>query len=150
MTLTEFLLARVAEDETMARTATAGPWRHNSRKEWFTDPDKLRAARAGIRQSGGEEYVSANDGKVGVAATGPADDSQAMADARHIAHYDPDRVLGECEAKRRIVEAANEERPKGANWTAYMRGIWAAQNAVLYDLALPYADHPDYREEWSV
>jgi hypothetical protein len=52
--------------------------------------------------------------------------------------YDPARVLAECEAKRRIVQEYD--------W-AYRQtsgdGLWIA----LRLLALPYADHPDYREE---
>lgn len=43
----------------------------------------------------------------------------------------PERVLREVEAKRRLVG-------------------WAETKAlyVLTALALPYADHPDYRQEW--
>jgi hypothetical protein len=42
----------------------------------------------------------------------------------------PARVLAECEAKRRIVEQVN------------------GMEYVLRLLALPYADHEDYRPEW--
>jgi hypothetical protein len=51
-----------------------------------------------------------------------------------IARWDPARVLAECAAKRRIVE------------------MYAGQHGqpyVLHFLALPYADHPDYRQEWA-
>jgi hypothetical protein len=52
-----------------------------------------------------------------------------------------DRVLAECEAKRRIVEVAAWLLQDGtrAQLTAHQ---------LLGALALPYADHPDYREEW--
>ena len=47
------------------------------------------------------------------------------------------RVLAEVEAKRRIVER-------------FVRGdtddLWGPEIGAL--LALPYADHPDYRQEW--
>jgi hypothetical protein len=47
------------------------------------------------------------------------------------------RLLAECEAKRRIVEDATDVP------TISMR-------RVLRLLALPYADHPDYKPEWAV
>lgn len=85
MTLTEFLLARIAEDEADARGDTLG-------------------------------------------AVIPQD------------CWGPDRVLAECEAKRRIVDACqNVEQVHAAEFLA---------DRMLAFLALPYADHPDYREEW--
>jgi hypothetical protein len=50
------------------------------------------------------------------------------------------RVLAECEAKRQIVEACAEVLAYDAE---------ALPQDVLRFLALPYADHPDYREEWK-
>lgn len=105
LTPSQYLLARIAEDEAAAHAATPGPWTHNPRKEWFTDPDKLRAARAGIPQSGGQEFVGAGEGMaLGIATTGPACDAQSMADAAHIARHDPARVLAQCQRDRRIIE----------------------------------------------
>lgn len=48
----------------------------------------------------------------------------------------PDTILAECEAKRRIIE----------EW-----GPFETYNGeeLLKVLALPYADHPDYRQEWK-
>ena len=43
----------------------------------------------------------------------------------------PHRMLADVEAKRRIVELASSPGPQ-----------------ALRLLALPYADHPDYRPEW--
>lgn len=58
----------------------------------------------------------------------------------------PARVLAECEAKRRIID-----------WVAVTvddfhacDGIKANMRIALKDLAKPYADHPDYREEWRI
>jgi len=45
---------------------------------------------------------------------------------------DPARVLAECEAKRLLIERVGNPH-------------WAGFNI----LALPYADHPDYRQEWK-
>lgn len=66
---------------------------------------------------------------------------------------DPARVLAECDARRRIVALASWEGSKDslrdrlfgpAADEAFRQGIAAAMRA----LALPYADHPDYRQEW--
>jgi hypothetical protein len=81
MTLTEFLLARIADDAALAKLSIAGHWR----------------ARL--------------------------------------------RVLAECAAKRAIVEYAQEcDRMLGAEPVI--------ADHFLRILAVPYADHPDYREEW--
>jgi hypothetical protein len=52
--------------------------------------------------------------------------------------FDARRVLAECEAKRRIVD---EFAPR-----LRMNGDF---DGLFRALALPYADHPDYREEWK-
>jgi hypothetical protein len=70
--------------------------------------------------------------------------------------WEADRVLAECEAKRRIIA---EWRHMGdvadAEYDSeYMEEGWqfdAKAEALDYAmrcLALPYADHPDFREEW--
>lgn len=51
------------------------------------------------------------------------------------------RLRAECEAKRRIV-ALFPHAADGDGWNN-------AGEEVLCLLALPYADHPDYREEWK-
>ncbi len=48
------------------------------------------------------------------------------------------RVLAECEAKRQIVEHCDYDHLALSPGDPY----------VLQLLALPYADHPDFREEW--
>lgn len=58
-------------------------------------------------------------------------DEVADRHAAHIARHDPARVLAEVEAKRRMVD----EHGNGTCRTLRL-------------LALPYADHPDYRPEW--
>lgn len=102
MTLTEFLLARIAEDEAAASYAsTRGDF------DW--------------EQDAGGWWLGFYD---------------------HYRRHDPVRVLAECEAKRRIVEV----HAHNARWDDTNVGDWA--RATLELLALPYADHPDYREEW--
>jgi len=50
----------------------------------------------------------------------------------------PARQLAECEAKRRIVATIQRWLDTG----------YPTLDHVLFALALPYADHPDYRDEW--
>jgi Family of unknown function (DUF6221) len=116
VTLTEFLLARIAEDEEQARTS---------------EPFRLGVWRIGGRV---ERTIR-------------------------------DHVLAECDAKRRIVEqyadylstvkayrsprwsdAMNEQDKENAR-QAEARHRVAEDVARL--IALPYADHPDYRQEWK-
>ena len=59
------------------------------------------------------------------------------------------RDIAECEAKRRIVELAAKAEAWGegtAGATAGYAKVVASDTLRL--LTLPYADHPDYREEW--
>lgn len=101
-TLTGFLLARIAEDEDVAKLCA----------QMFPPPWEL-GTRWGIA---------------------------------HVVRHDPARVLAECDAKRRIVEWA---APVLTNWpTVGLRYISDDGLDLLKILALPYADHPDYREEW--
>lgn len=51
----------------------------------------------------------------------------------------PERVLAECEAKRRIVESIASLYPKGAPVPPHLH---------MKFLALPYADHPDFDPSW--
>ena len=57
----------------------------------------------------------------------------------HIVRWHPARVLAECDAKRRIVQCLAMYEPH----------IDTNQDEILQLLALPYADHPDYQQEWA-
>jgi len=63
--------------------------------------------------------------------------------ARHIGRWQPARVLAECEAKRQAVQWCDDD-------PLCHDGGWAYTDKFLRFLALPYADHPDYREEWKL
>ena len=85
--------------------------------------DDEEAAQAAVRWSeGATEWADAGE-----------------PDWQHIARWDPARVLAECEAKRRIVEQLAPIAEE--TWDVDL-------GRVLKLLALPYADHPDYRQEW--
>ncbi|WP_116451594.1 DUF6221 family protein [Blastococcus litoris] len=78
--------------------------------------------------------------------------------SEHVRRHDPARVLAECTAKRRLVLACRDARPDRAFLGARPEGLadfpltpadqhqLAALTLAL--LALPYADHPEYRPEW--
>lgn len=71
---------------------------------------------------------------------------------QHIARHDPDRVLAEVEAKRRVVE--DYER-KLDNRRAHpddlgSAGAFLALHGTVKLLAAVYADHPDYDPAWRM
>lgn len=121
MTLTDFLLARLAEDERVAQQASTEPPR------FFPDHHTRE----------------------------------------HVARWDPARVLADCDAKRQIVElhcpvvttalgrdpivtdecsvCVDEVDEGGGYFAVTMKRLPCP---TLRTLALPYADHPDHREEW--
>jgi hypothetical protein len=146
-TLVEFLRARLDEDEQVARAARSQEWQHDGRNGLH---DLGPAYCTVIRVSSGFSHVQA-DHVCG---------SVLFADAQHIVRHDPARVLADVEAKRRIVdeyEATQNplvaERASdgaqfvvdpGERWRWHGRGLETA----LRLLALPYADHDGYRDEW--
>ena len=82
------------------------------------------------------------------------------AEARRVAQvgscepaYRPAEVLAECEAKRRIVDLhVISGRGHGSCATCtdsdYLGLVDEGPCDTLRALALPYADHPAFREEW--
>jgi len=123
MTITEFLLARIAEDEAVAkRVGNAKMYRDDLGRGWIEGP---------------LGHVAITDGRRDIPVA-----EAALLD--HLGHNMPGRVLAECEAKRRIVELSWHHLGEDD----YGWGMEEAKRQVLVLLALPYADHPDYREEW--
>ena len=57
---------------------------------------------------------------------------------KHVRPYDPNRALRECQAKRLLLDQFTAS-PVLTPYAASLLGI----------LALPYEDHPDFREEWK-
>ena len=126
--LDEFLLARIAEDERLATAAAAG-------------------------------QGSGHPPDAGPTDAGPLDTAPPARHAgEHVSPFDPARVRADCSARRRIVLACRESRPDTHLLGARPRGLGdfplsphdqhqlAALTLAL--LALPYAGHRDYREEW--
>lgn len=61
-----------------------------------------------------------------------------------------DRILAECEARRRIVEEfAQVHADYQVARTPTLEGQRFGLLKAVAFLALPYASHPNYREEWK-
>lgn len=134
--LAEWLLGCIDEEAAIAAAATAGPWAHDPDKVWGTSLFGTTIE---------EEYVGAHG--LGIALTGPAGDPQSVADARHIAHQHPARVLARCAAHRKIVTASPP--PATSKAATLAEPGWRELHLLtLQLLALLYADRPGYREEW--
>jgi hypothetical protein len=148
VTLAEFLLARITEDEAAARAAAtreaAEQW------EWIdpegdapcTEADVYQGVITGSLRSVAKFKSPATGWDLPVFVTS-ADGSPEIRwhAAGHIARWDPARVLRECVAKRRIVE-----RCIRLSKSPHARDQEVAQD-FLTDLASAYADHPDYRDQ---
>jgi hypothetical protein len=115
VTLADWLLERIADDETDAKTAAGG------RPDWVWTDIAV-----------GTYHLH----------------------AAHIRRHDPARVLAECDAKRRIVYAAQRVQEtlerRRSKATDAVNGHVIAYRDVVKCLALPYADHADYKPEWRV
>jgi len=145
MTLTEFLLARIAEDEEVAQTLEGAAWLVDGEHAFqLTSGHKYPSYRhpSGASIVPDESYTGQPglpDGKRWARMVTCAHEHRIRGRDRnhcpltHVTRHDPARVLAECEAKRLLVE-----------WLA----MEPREDQALAFLALPYADHPDYDEAW--
>lgn len=135
--LVAFLRAQLDEDEALARAATNGTgewWWDHGYGDMCNDPTCPYGEltdRPGPEDTHGGTVLMDVHGY---------DIKEPWQGADHIARHDPARVLREVEAKQRIVDRYAWLREHGDTGGA----AW-----VLPLLALPYADHPDYRPEWA-
>jgi hypothetical protein len=169
--LADFLLARIADDEAAAEAAI-DPDRPGTHWHWVMDANDTPVAHGHLQraQDDGEsvslrtveEYPTRNGWSLPhfVVQSGEVHGTGG----EHIARWDPARVLAECEAKRRIVDVYLDERSRRDVYQrddaravedeeqARRRRSSAARcrglEFAVESLALPYADRPDYREEW--
>ncbi|MGP4085473.1 DUF6221 family protein [Streptomyces sp. KR55] len=150
--LVAFVRARLDEDE---RIAHAASWADEA-NAWHAEPSPF-----GARDNGQRWFIedAMDDGVVTHVDPAASDDEGV---ARHIARHDPARVLAEIDAKRRILAEHQPDRfgdcttcagPEDFDDDADGHRTWSRSAKpfpcpTLRLLALPYADHPDYREEW--
>ena len=126
MRIDEFILARVAEDEAVARDTI----REIGRIEWVSEFAKPSITSAGP--------LWCDPDGVGV----------------HVA-AEPARVLAECGAKRRIIDAAwcDHEFIEMDRGHGLDRNEMAERNDypnIIRMLAAVYADHPDFDPTWRL
>ena len=121
MTLTEFLLARIDEDETMARTAVS-PWRN----EWTSED-------VGVTM-----HIERHDPARVLA--------ECKARRRIVAAFEDERIRKDIYNRGYddgLLTTSDDMRQR---WSSNAR--WAGLEIAARALALPYADHPDYDETW--
>jgi hypothetical protein len=120
LTLTDFLLARLAEDEAVAKEAIEERRRvRYVEGHPANDPDYAD-----------HDLIAWPDSSVPALLVGP------------------ERVLADVEAKRRIVEWVTGAQAAAGDPPGFCAGDAPALTYPLRHLAAVYGDHPDYREEW--
>ena len=124
--LIAFLSARFDEDEQIAKSAIQGPWHTCGHDEECEAADVI----FGTSPIVSNRVVQVANLEVAW---------QNRENAAHIVRHDPARVLREVEAKRQLLDEAM------SIWNSDAEG---AGLTILRLLALPHADHQDYREEW--
>jgi hypothetical protein len=136
--LVGFLRARLDEDEQAARDASPAPWITKTGQSWLADHIVF----------GQSKYMPNRISQVCDLTAGQT----RAADAAHIIRHDPARVLAEVDAKRRIIAGHHRSGlacPRCSLGTEDGQIVFELDPCeTLRLLALPYADHPDYREEW--
>jgi hypothetical protein len=135
--LVEFLRARLAEDEALAGEAPPGPW-HIGNAVDPTQPCNVHTFPGARMVADGLNWLV----------------------AEHIARQNPARVLAEVEAKQQIIDAHKPSRPEYRPRREFVCETCSTAQAwdgeaneanclTLRLLALPFASHPNYREEWK-
>lgn len=131
--LLAFINACLDEDEAAARAATPGPWQWNDDAEdgYGYAPDWAELMSRGRR-------VTSVEGQFGIRAV----------DARHIAAWDPARVLDEVAAKRRMLREMTDHAPPWAD--SRSQEIYETiADEVLPCLAWPYRHRPGWDPSWA-
>ncbi|MEU6597834.1 DUF6221 family protein [Streptomyces flaveolus] len=137
--LVQFLRARLDDDELAARKAAALRGCHPAAPaRSFRDGDEPTDGRIlivdephpGLRRKIGRRWNRSCEG---------------LFMAQHIVRHDPARVLAEVDAKRRTIDLYDV----AATSPELDRDAWLVLSEVVKLLAVPFASHPDYREEWK-
>ena len=170
LTLADFLLARIAEDEAVALPAGLPEVAHRGYAKFAAGQDRIERLRS-VTLGMGCPTCHADAGRECVAMTPPTHAPKPASDMHatrrelgameyrrlygEVAQWNAPRVLAECAAKRRIVRLAHSVTGMDVRIDQEF-GVEPRDEAVepyrgdliLRALALPYSDHPDYRDEW--
>jgi len=129
-TLTEWLLLQIAEDEMKARTAGSEAWRWR-----VVDNPSQRDAL--VRTNGS---ICADSWGADRQETGFRGAEAKM----FIERFNPERVLADCDSKRRMLARLNN---LAKAWWTTTRSADEARG-VIREMAMTYANRPGYRDEW--
>ncbi|MBK1785125.1 DUF6221 family protein [Prauserella cavernicola] len=155
--LTEFLRARLDEDENSARLCSSAEWTgdQDTGEIYRADDDAVWGGTVAVVHGERLQHITGTLGYF---------------EAVHIARHDPAAVLDDIESKRRILDE-HAELWRDIGWLAdgdeeYSElpvcGVCVPKHSHFKSrsdvpngpcrtvrlLALPYASHSDYREEW--
>jgi hypothetical protein len=145
VTITEFLLARITEDEADASGAIGSHWDGSAYRQ--------------VRTASGDtpHYYKIASGQTQLEHWEPKERLNPGTTFQHIARHDPARVLAECAAKRAIIEQHRESR-----FFARHQGCVVCRTGsgpllpveypcpTVRALAAVHKDHPDYQQEWAL
>jgi hypothetical protein len=133
--IVEFLTARLDEDQVLAEVQPPWPWHVGDDPTEVIAEDEIEVATAFALSGNQQRNV-----------------------ATYIARHDPKRVLNEIAARRRVMarHAGLELAPGKVICLGcghYPGDINPAYDLdecpELRDLALPFAEHPEYQERWN-
>lgn len=147
MTIVDFLLARLAEDEAAAALTPQGSWAvATGSDDWHSPATHVVEAPPPPPGVPRDDQGEAND-PVWVV------DTEDEAIARHVARHSHTRVLDDCLAKRALVEYYAAARAVATEADDLLKSAThaAVAEALLFSLrvlATVYDDHLDWREEW--
>lgn len=160
--LAAFLLARIEEDERMARDAIRA---HEPTVERFVssrpdDMERMEGETAadwegGTNEDGGGNFWCGVWAGEGIASICVMDSEQDRVTAEYIAHWDPARVLADCAAKRAVAEVLAKQAaacpPDDWPEDGEIMKAPLADNArhLLRRLVQPYSGHPHFHPSWA-
>lgn len=156
MTIVEFLIARLDEDEAVANATTsvpvAGCWKAARDKHAADGAPLFLVQGDDPHEPGTMEYTSTE-----IIAYSAEWQTEAEANLRHIARHDPARVLREVAAKRERLALYVEVTDilfhgSSGDRIKYQResGRFEALDVEVRRDAAIYADHPDYKPDWNL
>lgn len=148
MDIVTFLHARIDEDERIAKEACHESangehwqWENSDTDEVvdLTTSDEYLENAGQVSLRSKEEYPTKTVGPLPHFAV-PSSEEQQVGPARHIARWDPARVLAEVRAKRTLLDY----------WTSCaLRGVDAGQHYGRRAMAAVYESHEDYQPAWG-
>ncbi len=127
MTIEEFIEARLAEDEQIARAAAGAPW----------------VAEADIPRSILVSSVAKAENKQVFGRLGYVGSAEHEEYRQHIVRHDPARVLRQCAALRELLESANDVD------ALYGHQAEDVADNMRRTIAGMWSNHLEYQQDWA-